>query len=216
MASLLTPLARASPLSLAELRMLVATQFRALYDRFPRAPTEELRNLPCLWDSDHVQGRALFRDGPIVDGPAGLDLTTHGLFYKQPEDKVAYKGQPQDPVYHVSCDGTLVLYGLTDRGQWMVAHVDFHYDPGTKGHGRSIADRAILRYEHPTQVAEKAGLPEDQLLCHVWRDLAQRTKKALDAAQEEAQIALTDLGDRSHELRLFSCWMATHHSDQLR
>lgn len=217
MTSLLQPLARQTPLPPAEFAALVEAQLRTLRERFPKTAFEELRNLPCLWDGvgGLREGRALFRDGPTVDGPNGLSTTTKGVFFVQPPDKISYVGPQHDPNYQVSRDGTVVLYGLTETGKWILAYAEFQYDHGYKNRGMSTATRVVLRYAEPVAIAEAAQIPVGRVLGQTWKALTLRTKSAAEASLREAEERVATLTLGLHSADLAAGWMGLHHAEDV-
>ena len=214
MSSPLRLLARQASLTPAEFQALAEDQMRSLVGGFADVHMDELRNLPCLWDgAGSVQDRAPFRDSPVVDAPHGLSTTVRGVFFKQPDDKVSYRGGQKDPGYRVARDGTVVLYGLTAKGAWILAHVEFRYDPNYQERGIHIATRMVLQESAPEKIAVAAGITPEEVAFRVWRDLAQREQKAAQAALEETLLRADGLRDRLHGLHLMSGWMGVFHSD---
>lgn len=216
MSSPLPHIARQTPLSTAEFSTLVVAQFTKLQALFPKTHRSAFKDFPCLWDGDHgAQNRSIALDGAAVDAPEGLSTNLTGLFYRQPYNKIVRHGTVGNPHNVVAQDGTLVLYGLTDAREWMLAYVEFHYDSGYKDRGRHIASTVIMKRATPEDIATAAGLPAEQMLFQVWKDVARRLATEMTSALTKAQTTVSVLETGLHELRLATEWMKEFHPEKI-
>ncbi len=240
MSSPIRLLARQASLTPAEFTMLAEDQMRSLLGGFPGVQLDELRSLPCLWSgAGSTRKREPFRDSPIVDAPHELSSTVRGSFFAQPDDQVTYHGEPAHPDHPASRDGTVVLYGLTVSRTWLLAYVEFRWDPQYKEHGLHAATRMILRTSTPEVIAAMAGITPEEVAYRVWKDVAGRerlaTQAALDDAErqadrerdlmraatpesdaarqslEETRLRIAGYHDRLHDLHSIEAWLRFFH-----
>ncbi|MDO8591550.1 MAG: hypothetical protein Q7R60_01320 [bacterium] len=164
-------LLRTSAISDSEWRQLLESRRLLLKKSLDKFSLKTLGDVECLSSESHQH--EINWDNPEVVTHDGLGLDTQGIFgrgeavfdqIKIPPAPWSGWGPSTETV-----GGTVNLWGLSRKGEWIVAQVEFRKESGYKGRGYDRAVKVTIRKTTVDELAEVAGSTQS-----VW-DLLGRT-----------------------------------------
>lgn len=135
-------LVRNGPLNEGDWLGLVAARRNLIVPHLDKFTLSELGELKCI-RSEEGHYHEILRDNPKVRGDNRFSLKTQGIFQQ------AWKAIEQDPQDMVNiypagvvnlAGGTIVVWGLTRDGAWIVAHIAYVAELGYKSRLRHRAE----------------------------------------------------------------------------
>lgn len=147
----------------------------------------ELGSFPCL-TSESVHYHEIKLDNPIVVGEEPFSLKTQGIFDMQPWQAVERIPNPDYKRFHAGArclSGTLLLWGLTRSGLWVLVTVRFVGENGYKDRGNERAESVeIIETDLPTIIAKTKSNPQD-----MWKKLGRAVKESAEKRENLYKMA---------------------------
>lgn len=195
-------LSREEPLTYDEWLEIIENRRKSIESHLSTFQLTKLGNMNCLRDYGEYR-HILWGDNPAVVDSGGYSLDIQGIFYEQPWKKaqrVPGSGfRAANGTWYN--DGTLLIWGLSRKGAWILAEVAFAGEPGFEKQGRERAKTVkIGEINLPDMIAATGEEPEN-ILKKLNRAVME-WEKYREAEFHEVQRLARDAERQEDELKL--------------
>lgn len=171
----LSYLVRREPLGEEEWLGLIEARHSLIHTYLKDFRLHELGKMHCLMNANDMHG--LSDDCPQVTGDMRFSLETKGIFRCQPFDFIErMPGSGYCPISQWSINvpnGTMLIWGLTESGCWVLVEVNFKGEEGYKGRGYERATDVIILETQLSKIPNKTG----EKLENIWKELGREVER---------------------------------------